>query len=154
MASRDSLDDMRHRKTPVVMLAVDGSPESIKAAKYAFKIAGMLELEVLCIHVIASPPLVRSINPALVAHYLTNAERHAKKWLKEIESLAGDVRLRIDIVIDAKSVAETIIEKAAKLRVELIVMGAKGRTLSKKLQLGSVAYSVSAHADCPVLLVR
>ena len=145
---------MGQKKAPVILLAIDGSPESVKAAKYAFKIAGMLGREVLCISVIASPLLVRRMNPALVAHYLASAEAQAKKWLSNIEDLAGSVTAKTEIVIDAKSVPEAIIGKASGERAEMIVMGAKGMTFSKRLSLGSVAYTVSAHAECPVLLVR
>lgn len=141
-------------KNSPILLAVDGSPEAVKAAKYAVKLAGMLDRDILCIHVIASPPLARKLNPALIAHYFISAETQAKKWLADVEQLSRNIRIKTEIMIDAKSVPETIISTAKKEHAEMIIMGAKGRTFSKKLLLGSVAYSVSAQAECPVLLVR
>ncbi|HXV46458.1 MAG TPA: universal stress protein [Nitrososphaera sp.] len=59
-----------------------------------------------------------------------------------------------EIIIDALSVPNVIIEYAKKQHVDFIIMGTRGRSGAKKLLLGSVASAVMAHACCPVLLVR
>jgi universal stress protein A len=49
---------------------------------------------------------------------------------------------------------ETIVERAQKLKADLIVIGTHGYTGVKHLLLGSVAERIARHATCPVLIVR
>jgi len=50
--------------------------------------------------------------------------------------------------------AETIVETAVRERTDLIVMGTRGRRGMTRLLLGSVAATVIATAECPVLTLR
>ena len=50
--------------------------------------------------------------------------------------------------------AETIVETAVRERTDLIVMGTRGRRGMTRLLLGSVAATVIATAECPVLTMR
>lgn len=139
-----------------ILLPVDGSDASLKAARYALRIAKLLDADIACIHVIDSLPLLKGMNPALVALYFSPAEEHAKKWIGDVEEMAKKEKVHItsEIIIDVPSVPNAIIEYAAKQHADLIIMGTRGRTGAKKLLLGSVASAVMAHAKCPVLLVR
>ncbi len=139
-----------------ILLTIDDSETSLRAAKYALRIAKLLDAEITCIHIICSLPLLKGMNPALVALYFSRAEKHAKKWVDDIEEIAKKEGPHItsEIIIDAPSVPNTIIEYAAKQHMDLIIMGTRGRTGAKKFLLGSVASAVMAHAKCPVLLVR
>jgi nucleotide-binding universal stress UspA family protein len=144
------------RHTKRILLPVDGSYASIKATKYALRIAKLLDADVTCIHMIAAPPLLKGMNPALVALYFSRAEKQAKKWTGDVDKMAKkeNVRLTSEIIIDAFSVSNAVIEYAKKQHTDLIIMGTRGRTGAKKLLLGSVASAVMAHAGCSVLLVR
>jgi nucleotide-binding universal stress UspA family protein len=143
-------------QTKRILLPVDGSDASLKAAGYALRLAKLLDANVTCVHVIDAPPLLKGMNPALVALYFSQAEKHAKKWIGDVEEMAKKekVHMASEIIIDVPSVPNAIIEYAAKQRADLIIMGTRGRTGAKKLLLGSVASAVVAHAKCPVLLVR
>ena len=50
--------------------------------------------------------------------------------------------------------AEVLLEAAAELGADLIVVGSKGMTSSTRFLLGSVAAKVAGHAPCSVLIVR
>jgi nucleotide-binding universal stress UspA family protein len=50
--------------------------------------------------------------------------------------------------------ADAIIELAEELRADLIVVGNKGMTGTKRFLLGSVPNKVSHHAPCSVLIIR
>lgn len=139
-----------------ILLPVDGSEASLKAARYALRIAKLLDADLTCIHAIDSPPLLKGMNPALVALYFSREEKHAKKWISDVKQMAKKEKadMTSEIIIDAQSVPNAIIEYAKKQHMDLIIMGTRGRTGAKKLLLGSVANAVMAHAGCPVLLVR
>jgi nucleotide-binding universal stress UspA family protein len=139
-----------------ILLPVDGSDASVNAARYALRIAKLLDADITCIHVIAAPPLLRGMNPALVALYFSRAEKQSKIWISEVKQMAKKEQARVtsEIVVDVLSVPNAIIQYAKKQRMDLIIMGTRGRTGAKKLLLGSVASAVMAHAGCPVMLVR
>jgi nucleotide-binding universal stress UspA family protein len=143
-------------QTKRILLPVDGSAASLKAARYAIRIAKLLDADITCIHIIDTPPLIKKMNPALVALYFTQAEKHARKWIDAVEALAkeGKARFASEIRIEDLSVPNAITQYASKKNVDLIVMGTRGRTGPKMVLLGSVASFVVAHAPCAVLLVR
>jgi nucleotide-binding universal stress UspA family protein len=142
-------------QTKKILLPVDGSCVSLKAARYALRMARLFDADITCIHVIEFPPLPKGTNPALLALYFSRAERYAKKWIRDVKQLSQKekVRMRSEIMIGVPA-PTTIIEYAKKKHIDLIVMGTRGRTGIRKLLLGSVAGAVLAHAGCPVLLVR
>jgi nucleotide-binding universal stress UspA family protein len=137
-------------------LPVDGSHASLDAANYAIRMAKTLNTSITCIHIVETPPLLKWMNPALVALYFSHAEKYAKKWVGDVEELARKekVPMTSEIIIDVQSVPNAIIEYAEKQSIDLIIMGTRGRTGAKGLLLGSVANAVMTHASCPVLIVR
>ncbi len=76
----------------------------------------------------------------------------AKKGLTDKRDNVIDINT--DVFRDVDSVADAIIGYATKNKIDLIVIGTKGRTGLKRFLLGSVAQGVVQHAQCPVLLVR
>ncbi|HXV46459.1 MAG TPA: universal stress protein [Nitrososphaera sp.] len=79
-------------QTKRILLPVDGSDTSLKAARYALRIAELLDADIMCIHVIAALPLLKGMNPALVALYFSRAEKHAKKWISDVKQIAKKER--------------------------------------------------------------
>jgi nucleotide-binding universal stress UspA family protein len=73
--------------------------------------------------------------------------------MKAIAEKAGVTRVTTETV-NISSAADAIINYAETNRLDLIVMGTKGRTGLKKFFLGSAASGVVSHANCPVLVVR
>lgn len=103
---------------------------------------------------ICSPASKRDVNPALVVLYFSHAEKHAKKWIDDIEEIARREKAHVtsEIIIDVPSVPNAIIEYAAKQHADLIIMETRGRASTKQLLLESVASAVVAHVKCLVLL--
>ena len=62
--------------------------------------------------------------------------------------------LRVVTRVEYGSPAATIVRVAEEERVELIFLGAQGRTLAQEVLLGSVAYEVVRRASVPVLLYK
>ena len=67
------------------------------------------------------------------------------KQIKSINSI---------IIERSTSIERTIIEYAEREKVDLIIVGSKGKTGIKKLLLGSVASAVVTHSHCPVLVIK
>lgn len=58
------------------------------------------------------------------------------------------------VVVTASGPAQAIVDYAAKARIDLIVVGTRGRGAVAHLLLGSIAERVVRTAHCPVLAVR
>jgi nucleotide-binding universal stress UspA family protein len=153
-------DDEEIPPLRTILVPVDGSEWSFRAAKYAVKIAKMSNAQIVCVHAVVSLPTSAYANVhagVLVPRYIEEAKKEAQKWFDEIDATAkkaGVVRLSTEIILDVFSVADALITYAERNNVDLIVIGTKGRTGLKKFVLGSVASGVVSHAKCPVLVVR
>jgi universal stress protein A len=72
-------------------------------------------------------------------------------FIRQIQSDVQDVDLSWYIV--SGDPGKVILEQAAALHVDLIVIGSHGRKAAARWLLGSVAEAVVRHAPCPVLVV-
>lgn len=145
-----------------ILVPVDGSELSVKAAKYAIKVANCENARVICVHVIPAPEDISQFEGkpfySLQAYYDVLG-KSAKPWFGKIKEMAkamglSDNNIRTDIVANVSSTADAILNYASTTNINLIVMGTKGRTGLKRFLIGSVADSVVRHAHCPVLVVR
>lgn len=133
-----------------VVVALDGSEESKKAAELAEAIARRFRSEVLVVH-------VRELA-------YTGGGTWDPEWAPEVEaSIAASVsrltahgRQASSEIVEAPEGHEghAIADAAAKIGADLIVMGSRGRSRVAGAVLGSVAGSVIHHASCPVLVAR
>jgi nucleotide-binding universal stress UspA family protein len=133
-----------------VVLAVDGSEESRKAADLAEAIAGQFRSDVLVVHV---RELVYS-----------GASVSSPEWTPEVQAFLTEVASRVKAqglrasseVLEATKgrAGKAIADAAARTEADLIVMGSKGRSRLAGIVLGSVAGSVVQNASCPVLVAR
>jgi nucleotide-binding universal stress UspA family protein len=145
-----------------ILVPVDGSELSVKAAKYAIKVAKCENARVICVHVIPAPEDISQFEGkpfySLQAYYDVLG-KSAKPWFGKIKEMAkamglSDNSMSTDIVANVSSTADAILNYASTTNINLIVMGTKGRTGLKRFLMGSVADSVVRHAHCPVLVVR
>jgi nucleotide-binding universal stress UspA family protein len=145
-----------------ILVPIDGSSYSLKAAKYAIEISRLQNAQISCIHVIAKLPssyvhAVPAIAGPAIQTYIDDIKKHAQSWFDQIIKIAeskGIRNIKTDIFTDFDSIADTIINYASNNSIELIVMGTHGRTGIAKFFLGSVANDVTQHTHCPVLLIR
>ena len=136
-----------------ILVAFDGSAESVKACDSAAAIAGSFGSEVTMLYVI--PPLSSYTAPLDDAYYSVQTERAEALIEKGMAVFArSEVEAKSEVVRAKWSIVETIIDYATDHKVELILMGARGMGGFKALLIGSVSNGVVAHADCPVMIVR
>ncbi|MBF0564795.1 MAG: universal stress protein [Nitrospirae bacterium] len=133
-----------------ILLATDGSDNSMGAVKEAINFAGAC-------HTVLSLLRVLEIDPAYESmgfHYTEEMRQAALSDFDEIRELAAYNNVECDIVIRRSHHAhEAIIAEAKDKKSDLIIMGRHGMTGLKKLILGSVTAKVIASASSKVLIV-
>jgi nucleotide-binding universal stress UspA family protein len=145
-----------------IMVGIDGSKESVKAADYAIAIAKRHNAELIALNVLTSDigyayssPGVES-PPLTIKEIILLAEDEVKKWFDDIKEKAdkSDIRFRSEIIMAKRSAVSTILDYAEEQNINLIVVGTRGRSGIKKMLLGSVASGLVTYASRPVLVVK
>ena len=139
-----------------ILLPIDGSKSSLNAAKYVAKLASNsrspITVTLVSVHDDAGLTHVKQfVSKSVVDDYLREI---SEKELKPAQKVLDAARVKHSMVIRRGHIAEEIIALANKDKVDMIVMGAKGRSALLDVLIGSVAQRVSSLAKQPVLLVK
>jgi nucleotide-binding universal stress UspA family protein len=138
-----------------LLVPTDLSRVSLRAVDYAARLARSLQAEVtlLLVDETAFVVTASAFDSGAAAIALEDARRAMHR---ELEKKAAGLRktgLKARAVFVAGAAAHSIVETAAKLPSDWIVMGTHGRTGLAHTFLGSVAERVVRNASCPVLTV-
>jgi nucleotide-binding universal stress UspA family protein len=135
-----------------LLVATDFSPASDVALDYALSIARRYESTVHVLHVVR--PDTYQLLPT---ESLTSARETVRRWAeREMASLLISGRLRgtpHQVLIAEGALWPSVSSAIEKNEIDLVVLGAHGRTGATKLLLGSVAEQVFRLSDRPVLTV-
>jgi nucleotide-binding universal stress UspA family protein len=141
-----------HKAFQNILLAVDGSEQSMKAAHAAADLAGSLGSSLIVLT--AFEPVSKILGDAerqrAIAAHMSEAEEYIQAAVEVIGELPGEI---VTEVIEGPP-AEAILRVQETRGSDLIVMGARGRGRLAGLVLGSVSQKVLAHAPCPVMFVK
>ncbi len=86
--------------------------------------------------------------------WMVNPREDVEATLKDAaEKLAG-AGVEVDTFAREGDAADAILDVAEETHADLIVVGNKGMTGTKRFLLGSVPNKVSHHAPCSVLIIR
>ena len=140
-----------------ILLAVDGSKHSLKAARYLVRHARSYRNrpQVELVHVQRPLPDLPNMRVVVgggqIRQYYEETGSAALSKAKKLLSKAGVRHVARILVGDA---AYAIAREAARTRSDLIVIGSRGMTAAANLVLGSVATKVLHVSSVPVMLVK
>jgi len=155
-----------------ILVAIDGSEISMKAAVYAIDIANRKgkeaeNVQLIGLTVIELTNLSYSFFATASGYYeaekLEVKRKEAQQSLDKVEELAvvnntnnnNKIQFKSEIIEDPISrIGSAIVDYAERENIDLIVIGSRGRSGFKKMLLGSVASDVVTYAHCPVLVVK
>lgn len=133
-----------------ILFATDFSPAAVAAAPYAAKIAKHYGAKLFTLHV--RPPVVNSMTqPTTWKAAEEGARIEAEQQRREL--LATFSGLQPEILIEEGALWSSLEAAIGKYRIDLIVIGTRGRSGIGKLLLGSFAEEIFREAPCPVLTV-
>jgi nucleotide-binding universal stress UspA family protein len=132
-----------------VTVGFDGSRESLAAVEWAAKEAGLRRLPLRLLHVWDIEPDVHTplIGPDTRRHWTEHIPRTAAERVRE-----DHPELHVDTTQRCGNPAEILAEAAQES--ELLVVGSRGLGAFIGFMVGSVALSVVARSEQPVVLVR
>jgi nucleotide-binding universal stress UspA family protein len=149
-----------------ILVPVDFSDYSEKAAKIAFDISKKLEVKMVLFHAYPNPIVysvpfsdVYAFDSGLTLHLETaekNAQASMEKFLKKlIQHFGKEVwnKVETEYIIKAGDARDDILSYAHKNRVLLIVMGTQGKAGSEYDIIGSVTAEIITDARLPVLVI-
>ena len=162
----------KKRKFSKILVAIDGSETSLRAADYAIEIAAEEKEEnnnnaalLIAIHILPSQigytyssDIYGSTTPTSISELLEDIKKEAEKWFDKIRQKAYNINKKIqvktEVIATDRSIAGAIVEYAEHENIDLIVIGTRGRSGFKKMLLGSVASGVVTYAACPVMVIK
>lgn len=135
-----------------ILCPVDFDDNSLSALEYALDIARENAATLYLLHVARTPAADMDAPVAIGPH--PHWEQVAQDRLQRIAGQRLDGKVAHEIVVRGGIPETVILEVAAELDADLIVMATHGRTGLSHLILGSVAETVIREASCPVLTVK
>ena len=138
-----------------ILIPVDGSQLSLKAAKQGVYIARKLESKVVFLYVIDVRMIETSsltgTDPGILKTRLRNA---AERYLNEAAKLAEEENITFQNRIREGLPAEDILKEIEEEKIDLVIMGSKGMSGAHRVVIGSTAEEVVRWSPCPVLVVK
>lgn len=138
-----------------ILVAVDGSPVAVRAARHAARLALALKEPSQVVLLSVDAPLLRAVAVELGVHGVE--KYHAENCayaVKAARSALNRLKIQYEVKTLVGHAAESIVKHAESGKYDLIVMGSHGRTALKSLFLGSVSTKVLALSRVPVTIVR
>jgi nucleotide-binding universal stress UspA family protein len=141
-----------------IVVAVDGSPPSREAGRFAVGLASDTGARLHIIHVV-------DLSAATTAALLEGAAN----WTQMLPAMRESARMILGLtvreaeeegvphtvkVLEGTDLAASIVREAEEEGASMIVLGSHGRTGLRRVLLGSVAERVVRLAHCPVLVHR
>ena len=143
-----------------VLLGLDGSPSSRKAAKWLLE-SHVPRCRVLLINIEEPPDTILDRMarldtelPVLLQRSQAARQRRMRHFLERMRKFLSAQGHRVDLVTGEGFPAEKILAFAQRYKVDLIVLGSRGLGKVERYMLGSVSSKVARYAGCSVIIVK
>jgi len=152
------------QKPFTIMVAIDGSETSMRAAEYAVAMTKNIknkQTQLIGITILDLGRLSYSFfvaAPSYGSKELEEKRQEAMMWLNRVDQLSKEnsvPQFKSEIIEDVVSrIGGAIVKYAENEKVDLIVVGTRGRSSLKRMLIGSVASDILHYAHCPVMIVK
>jgi nucleotide-binding universal stress UspA family protein len=162
----DKVSEHDNNKISKILVPIDGSELSRKAADYAIFLSSKLGTELCVIHVIDNIPYEHNVGsyglydietPDEIKQILDEERGITKEWFDKIKASAKGKNIQViktDLVTTRSSIESAIVDYAKRNRIDLIVIRTAGHTGFRKLIPGDVTSGVIKHSHCPVMMIK
>jgi nucleotide-binding universal stress UspA family protein len=144
-----------------ILAGVDGSDSALEAVGVAAGLAKAFEGQLVLMHVVQVSAIAeQALKISATAHLSENPKgimdrlsRDVLDSARERARGAGLTDQQISTVTADGNQARELIKTAEREKVDLVVVGSRGRGRLEGLLLGSVSQKVSALSPCPCMIV-
>jgi nucleotide-binding universal stress UspA family protein len=137
-----------------ILVAIDGSDPSLKAARMAADIALRFGAQLTLVHVVPKLLLPPDVYGLTLAEVEKEHRAYAEKLLQKAVSFLAEPGVDTTSTILYGSPAESIAEEAAAPDVGMVVVGSRGHGSVARMFLGSVSDRIVHISPKPVLVVH
>jgi nucleotide-binding universal stress UspA family protein len=143
-----------------ILVAIDGSPLSDKAAEEAVRMAGgnpgHYKSQIFAMLVLPNTPRTTFTDfvPAPPITETDKWDEMRERIFYVIEKNAREAGIPLEIKVVYGDPADELIGFAEKEVIDVIILGSSGKGFLKRKLLGSVSNKVVQHAKCSVYIVR
>jgi len=136
-----------------ILVATDGSEHGYRAAGVALELGRISGGKVTAIYVADTVKTSHLPDDMLLFSIRELLLKEGKEALKQVESLAQEKEVAFESVVVEGNPGSEIISYAESAGMDIIILGAVGRTGLDKFLLGSVAEKVVRNSKIPVLTI-
>jgi nucleotide-binding universal stress UspA family protein len=131
-----------------ILLAVDGSEHSKRAAKHAINVASLVPG--------AKVEIISVIDLSKVKTEVLHGELRQKRQqaLEAIKSTFEKENVSYELKIERGDPGPTIVSYANKQDFDLAIIGSRGLNSLQEMVLGSVSHKVAKRVHCPVMIIK
>lgn len=139
-----------------ILVAIDGSDVSMKAADYAIALAQNNSAEILAVNVVDLSSIFKMLPRDTKEQLIKIGRLEADRMLDSVIDMArqNGIKIKTEIIESSISAADAIIKYAKEKNIDLVVVGTRGRSGMSKTLLGSVASKLVTYSPCAVLVVK
>jgi nucleotide-binding universal stress UspA family protein len=138
-----------------VMVPYDFSANADKAISHAAFIASMQKADLYVVHVINKSELLDIILPILKLKSNKVVEDMVSQKLQDVcQKIRKEYGIEPTSLVSTGNITSELVNLAEEHKVDLIVMGTRGKDSKSDLFLGSTAYRLVTKAPMPVMTVK
>jgi nucleotide-binding universal stress UspA family protein len=143
-----------------IIVAIDGSPQSDKAAEEAVRLASIsgakIKSKLYAVMVLPNmkTPSFTDFFPDKPATEMPGWQEKRDRLFYVVEKVAAEAAVDLESMVMYGDPAEELMLLAEEKNCDVIVVGSSGKGRMKRTLLGSVSTKISLHAHCSVYIVR
>lgn len=138
-----------------ILVPLDGSKTAEGVLPHAKALAYSEGAELVLLTVAANPVMDFAFSdPAIAQNAQREQEEASQKYTARIEEELKEAGFRVSTLLRIGAVADTILNVAEEMQVDVIAMSTHGRTGPARWLLGSIADKVVRNSQVPALLIR
>ena len=143
-----------------ILVAIDGSPQSDKAAEEAVRMAfgsgSQFKSQIYAMLVLPNAPTATYTDfvPSAPVTETAKWDDLRRRIFYVIEKCASEHNVALEMIVKYGAPADKLIEFAKKEQVDVIIIGSSGKSFLQRRIRGSVSHKVASKAHCSVYLVR
>lgn len=143
-----------------IIVAIDGSPQSDKAAEEAVRLASVsgtkFRSQLYAVMVLPSmkTPSFTDFFPDKPATEMPGWQEKRDRLFYVVEKAAREADVQLESLVVYGDPAEELMVMAEEKSCDVIVVGSSGKGRMKRTLLGSVSSKVALHCHCSVYIVR